>query len=92
LYATRNTDGQEKQDCETNAAKRLFEKLKKTHPKLPLIIIVDSLCNKQPMIETIMSHNMRYLLVAKPDDHTMLMEWVEGLRALNNIMHMEYTD
>jgi hypothetical protein len=34
----RNTDGTEKQDCETNAAKRLIGKLRKTHPKLPLII------------------------------------------------------
>ena len=90
--AVRNTDGREKQDCETNGAKRLLGKLKKIHPKLPLIIIADSLYSKQPMIETLMSHNMRYVLVAKPDDHTMLMEWFEGLRALNDVTHMESTD
>jgi len=90
--AVRNTDGREKQDCETNGAKRLLGKLKKIHPKLPLIIIADSLYSKQPMIETLMSHNMRYVLVAKPDDHTMLMEWFEGLHALNDVTHMESTD
>jgi hypothetical protein len=31
----RNTDGTEKQDCETNAAKRLLVKIRKVHPKLP---------------------------------------------------------
>jgi hypothetical protein len=39
----RNTDGQDKQDCETNAGKRLLIKIRQSHPKLPLIIIADSL-------------------------------------------------
>lgn len=41
--AVRNTDGAMKQDCETNAAKRLLTKLKKIHPRLPFIIVADSL-------------------------------------------------
>jgi len=90
--AVRNTDGTEKQDCETNAAKRLFGKLRKVHPKLPLIIVADSLYAKQPMIETIVSHGMHYVLTAKPEDHTFLMEWVDGLRPLNEVAHMEYVD
>jgi hypothetical protein len=88
----RNTDGTEKQDCETNAAKRLLGKLKKTHPKLPLIIIADSLYSNQPMIKEIRSCGHHYVLVAKPDDHKILMEWVNGLRQLNEVMQMEYVD
>jgi hypothetical protein len=90
--AVRNTDGREKQDCETNAAKRLLGKIRKAHPKLPLIIVADSLYAKQPMIESITSAGMHYVLTAKPDDHKMLMEWVNGLRPLNEVMHMEYVD
>jgi len=90
--AVKNTDGQEKQDCETNAAKRLLAKIKKAHPKLPLIIVADSLYSKQPMIEAIASHDMHYVFTAKPDDHKMLMEWVNGLRLLNEVVHMEYVD
>jgi hypothetical protein len=86
------TDGTEKQDCETNAAKRLLGKIRKAHPKLPLIIVADSLYSKQPMIESIARQNMHYVLTAKPDDHKLLVEWVEGLRALNEVAHMEYTD
>lgn len=87
-----NTDGATKQDCETNAAKRLLAKLKKIHPKLPFVIVADSLYSKQPMIEAILSNSMHYVLAAKPDDHRMLMEWVNGLRLLNDVMHMEYKD
>jgi hypothetical protein len=88
----RNTDGTEKQDCETNAAKRLLGKLKKTHPKLPLIIIADSLYSNQPMVKEISSLGNHYVLVAKPDDHKILTEWVNGLRPINEVMHMEYKD
>jgi hypothetical protein len=90
--AVKNTDGTEKQDCETNAGKRLLAKIKKVHPKLPLIIVADSLYSKQPMIETIVSQGMHYVLVAKPDDHKMLMEWVTEMRKLTEVMHMEFTD
>jgi hypothetical protein len=90
--AVRNTDGSEKQDCETNAAKRLLEKIKKAHPKLPLIIVGDGLYSKQPMIESTTSSNMHYVFTCKPDDHKTLTEWVDGLRALNEVAHMTFTD
>jgi len=46
----RNEDGNTKQDCETNAAKRLLKKLRCQHRQLKLIITGDSLYAKQPMI------------------------------------------
>ena len=90
--AVRNTDGHEKQDCETNAAKRLLEKIKKAHPKLPLIVVGDGLYSKQPMIESATSSGMHYVFTAKPDDHKVLMEWVDGLKPLGEVMHMEHVD
>jgi hypothetical protein len=88
--AVRNTDGKEKQDCETNAAKRLLGKIKKAHPKLPFIIVGDGLYSKQPMIES--TSGMHYVFTCKPDDHKILMEWVDGLRLLGEVMHMEHVD
>jgi hypothetical protein len=88
----KNTDGKEKQDCETNAAKRLLGKLKKVHPKLPFIIVADGLYSKQPMIDAIASHGMHYVLVAKPDDHKILTERVNEMRLLHEVMHLEYED
>ena len=44
----RNTDGNIKQDCEINAAKRLIPEIKKDHPQLGLIIVGDDLFSRQP--------------------------------------------
>ena len=48
--------GPQKQDCETNAAKRLIGKIRRVHPRLPLIIVADSLYSTQPMMEAFASH------------------------------------
>ena len=46
----RNSDGQDKQDCELNAAKRLIPRLRQEHPQLPLIIGGDDLYCHEPFI------------------------------------------
>jgi len=81
----RNSDGKEKQDCEINAGKRVLAKIRKSHPKLPLIVVGDGLYSKQPTIKTIRDLHMDYILVAKPDDHKKLMEWVGEMRALKEV-------
>ena len=43
-------DGQSKNDCERNAAKRFFGKLREDHPHLPLIITEDALSSNAPHI------------------------------------------
>jgi hypothetical protein len=88
----RNTDGREKQDCEINAGKRLLSKIRRSHPKLPLIIVADSLFSKQPFMEEVLSLSMRYVLVAKPEDHKTLMEWVKEQRLLKEVMRLEFKD
>jgi hypothetical protein len=84
----KNTDGKEKQDCEINAGKRLLAKIRKSHPKLPLIVVGDSLYSKQPTIEAIRAFHMDYVLVAKPDDHRKLMEWVGEMRMLEEVKRL----
>jgi hypothetical protein len=88
----RNTDGSDKQDCEINAAKRLLARMHQSHPKLSFIIVADGLYSKQPMIEEILSVSNHYVLVAKPTDHRKLMEWVNEMRLLSAVIHMEFTD
>jgi len=36
-------DGETKNDCERNAGKRFFDKLRKDHPHLRLIVVEDAL-------------------------------------------------
>jgi hypothetical protein len=90
--AVRNTDGTDKQDCETEAGKRLIKKIRKAHPKLKIIIVADSLHSKQPLIEEAKAAGMSYILVAKPDDHKILMEWVNEQRQLKEVSRMEFRD
>jgi hypothetical protein len=88
----RNADGTDKQDCEITAGKRLIRKLRKNHAHLPLIIVADSLYSKQPFVEALRKERMRYVLVAKEEDHRLLMEYVEGAQALKETSRLEVKD
>ena len=88
----RNTDGQEKQDCEINAGKRYLKKIRKSHRKLKIIIGGDSIYSKQPFIKELKSNAMSYVLVAKPLDHKILMEWVGEQRQLKEVERLEVKD
>jgi len=84
-----NSDGTEKQDCEMNAAKRFIARIREEFPKLGLLIGGDGLFSKQPIIKAILAKNMHYLFVAKPADHTYMMEWVD---AYDTLEHIEFTE
>jgi DDE_Tnp_1-associated len=85
--AIHNSDGNLKQDCEMNAAKRLIPKLRQEHPKLGLIIGGDALFSKQPIIEVVLHNHMHYFFVAKPDDHEYLMTYLDIARAIQGAVH-----
>ena len=57
----RNGDGGKKQDCEINAGKRLIHTIKKDHPRLPMIIVGDSLYSKGPFVKELSS--LRYSFI-----------------------------
>ena len=67
-------DGQEKNDCERNAAKRLIADTRRAHPHLPLIVVEDALAANAPHIETLEAANMRFILGVKPGSHYALFE------------------
>jgi hypothetical protein len=90
--AVKNTDGNKKQDCEILAGKRLIKKIRATHPKLKIIMVADSLHSKQPLIEEVKAAGMKYILAAKPDDHKMLMEWINEQRQLKEVSRLVAED
>ncbi len=90
--AIRNTDGADKQDCETKAGKRLLKKIRKSHPKLRVIIVGDGLYSKQPFIEEVKAGGMSYILAAKPEDHKILKEWVNEQRQLKEVSRIQVKD
>jgi hypothetical protein len=83
--AIKNGDGKDKQDCEMNAGKRLLAKIRKDHPKLPLIFNGDGLFSKVPFVKELREHRMSFIIVAKGTDHPYLYEELEGRRKLSEI-------
>lgn len=71
-------DGNEKNDCERNAAKRLLENLRKEHPFLKIIVVEDGLASNCPHVQTLNLLNFSYILGIKPGDHKSLFTWLEG--------------
>lgn len=69
-------DGEKKNDCERNAAKRFLANLRQEYPRLPLILVEDALSANAPHIEELKRHNLRFILGVKPGDHTYLFEFV----------------
>jgi hypothetical protein len=90
--AVANSDGNDKQDCELSAAKRLLPKLRGAHPKLPIIITADGLYSNQPFIDALKKARMSFILVAKPTDHKVLFEWVHEQDGLGQAGHLKRAD
>ena len=85
-------DGETKNDCERNAAKRFFEKLRKDHPHMRFIINEDSLSSNAPHILEAKKYNLRYILGAKEGDHSFLFEHVEMARSEHRTTEFEIVD
>ena len=81
-------DGKKKNDCELNASKRLIERLREDHPKLPMIIVEDALYGNGPHIELLKSKDFSFIIGVKPKSHEFLFDWV----ARSNTEHCDYTD
>jgi hypothetical protein len=69
-------DGDNKNDCERNAGKRLLPRIRAEHPHLKLIVIEDGLASNAPHIRLLQELDLRFLLVAHPEDHEHLFEAV----------------
>jgi hypothetical protein len=69
-------DGQTKNDCERNAAKRFLAQVRGDHPDLPLIIIEDALSANAPHLKALKKHHFRFILGVKEGDHPFLFEYV----------------
>jgi hypothetical protein len=66
-------DGQTKNDCERNAARRWLTKFREDHPKLNAIVVEDGLSSNAPHIRNLLDHNCHFILGVKEGDHAWLM-------------------
>lgn len=74
-----NKDGNSKNDCEVNAAKRFIRYFKREHPHLKTIVVADSLHAKAPFINLLKNSDLSFILKAKQGDHKKLFQSVEGI-------------
>ena len=74
-------DGQEKQDCEIQAAKRWLEKYGAFYARRGVTLLGDDLFSRQPFCQAIKDQHLHFILVCKPDSHPTLYQQVESLAA-----------
>ena len=69
-------DGETKNDCERNAAKRFLAQLKQDYPDLTFTITEDALSPNAPHIRELEKQGFHYILGVKEGDHKYLFEQV----------------
>jgi hypothetical protein len=69
-----NHDGLLKNDCERNASARWVLKFRQHHPKMPVVILEDSLASNVPHLQVLKENDCRYITGAKEADHKYLFE------------------
>jgi hypothetical protein len=72
-------DGQVKQDCEINAAKRWLVAYAERYSTGNDTLLGDDLYAHQPFCRQVLLHGFHFLFTCKPSSHPHLSGWVEGL-------------
>ena len=84
------TDKQ-KQDCETNAFKRMIKRIKKNYPKYKFIITGDGLYATTPIIKICKKYKWNYIFNLKPDRLKEINEAFEdNINYQNETTHQDY--
>ncbi|MBW2106513.1 MAG: transposase family protein [Deltaproteobacteria bacterium] len=81
-------EGSDKQDCETEAFKRLAKRIKGYFPKLKVMVLLDGLYPNGPIIELCRKYRWQFMMVLKDDSLPSVWEEVEGLKILETDNHL----
>jgi hypothetical protein len=87
-----NSDGSTKNDCERNASKRLLQRLRQQHPRLPMLVVEDGLASNAPHIRELQRHDLRFLLGCKPGDHAYLYQRLLDAHDADQVTNLEWKD
>ncbi len=78
-------DGEEKQDCEVNAAKRWVEREQTTLRRYRAVILGDDLYSRQPLCEEILASRCDFIFVCHPQSHPALYAVVDAVAELGRL-------
>lgn len=85
-----NTEKQ-KQDCETNAFKRMASRIKKNYPKLKFIVTGDALYATTPMIDICNDHKWYYIFNLKQNRlKTVFEQFEDNIHDQNEVNKKDY--
>jgi hypothetical protein len=87
-----NQDGDRKNDCERNAARRLCQALRERYPDLAVLLVEDALYANAPHLRQITGYGWSYVLNVKPDSHQSLVKQFAGRRASGQVKELRRTD
>jgi hypothetical protein len=82
-------DGQVKQDCEINAAKRWLSAHAARYSTGNDTVLGDDLYAHQPFCRQVLLHGFHFLFTCKPASHAHLSSWIAGLQANGQLQSLK---
>lgn len=82
LSYTEGDNKNDKQDCEQRAFKRLAARLKKSFPRLSIMVLLDGLYPNGPVIDLCRTYHWDFMIVLQDDSLPLVWEEMEGLKDL----------
>ncbi len=86
------SEEERKQDCETKAFKRLSGKVKKAFPRLPIILLADSLYASEPVMDICHENQWEYIIRYKTGSIPSITEEYENIPEKEKSGHAEYVN
>jgi hypothetical protein len=80
LESITKSDGACKNDCEHGAAKRLLQGLRKSHPHLKMVVVLDALYADGVIIKLLKELNLHFIITAKNSDLDYLFECYRAVK------------
>lgn len=84
LSYTEGDNDKNKQDCEQRAFKRLAKRLKKSFPRLSIMVLLDGLYPNGPVMEICRKYNWDFMIVLQDDSLPLVWEEIKDLQSLQS--------
>lgn len=87
-----NDDGQEKQDCELNSAKRWCQSQQEWLRQNKVTLLGDDLFSRGPFIQQLLAYqDVRFVFVAKDTSHKYMIQWINAYHP-NDVMRQKVSE
>lgn len=86
------SEEKKKQDCETKAFKRLAKKVKKAFPRLPIILLADSLYASEPVMDICVDNDWEFIIRYKTGSIPSITEEYDKIPEKEVSGHAEYVN